>query len=183
MGKIVRIRADGTKLTEENIPLSSNSQPALKKVRTKEDYLKNFGAKIKPFEKGHAPLPGGGRRVGSTSIKSKLKKLLANYRPPKDVYNELKKKYPQIAKYEDCTIDDAIWARVLDQAQRGNENARDFVADRTEGKVKDTLRLEEENNVTTVFNFDGVSLDKLEDALRTIKGCAKQSDGSEPVSD
>jgi hypothetical protein len=137
---------------------------------------------LKPCKPGETHNPNG-RPVGSTSIKTKLKRLLASYRPPKDVYNEMKKKYPQIAKYEDCTIDDAIWVRVLDQAQRGNESAREFVADRTEGKVKETLRIEEDDPVTMHFTFEGVQLDELETALSVFRSCKKQSEDVDKISD
>jgi hypothetical protein len=61
------------------------------------------------------------------------------YRPPKDIYAYFKKKYPQIAKYEDLTIDDCIWLRALDQANNGDSNAREFYAERTEGRVKEVV--------------------------------------------
>jgi len=158
MGKTIHIAADGQKRVEE-APFT-NERPL---QRTKKVWKRNTSG-LKPCKPGETHNPHG-RPVGSTSIKSKLKRLLAHYRPPKDVYNELKKTYPQIAKYEDCTIDDAIMARVLDQALRGDDRARDFVADRTEGKVATTMKIDfnpEEvnlrlNGLTTEPEQDGVN--------------------------
>jgi hypothetical protein len=94
---------------------------------------------------------------------------MAHYRPSKDVYNELKKKYPQIAKYEDCTIDDAIWARVVDQASRGHDNAINFISERTEGKVKD--RVDITSGDEKIEQAPAIDLSKLTpDKIAALRG-------------
>jgi hypothetical protein len=144
--KTISISTSGKKVTFAESKVFTSEKEVKKKINsdrpklTREERNAIGTRNLKPIKPGEVRNPNG-RPKGSTSIKSKLQKLLANYRPPKNVYLELKKKYPQIAKYEDCTIDDAIWARVIDQALNGNENARDFVAERTEGRVVEKVDL------------------------------------------
>jgi hypothetical protein len=156
MAKLVKDATTKSKLTSGKLKSPKN----LRKKMTPEQRLANLGAKRVTFEKGNTYSVGNGRPKGSTSIAMTLKRLM-KYAPPPKMLKELKEKYPHLCHAEDIDIGTAIWLRALDQSIEGNDTARAFVADRTEGKVKDVLQVEE----TPADTLTDEQKAKLADAL------------------
>ncbi len=92
---------------------------------------------LKPFQPGHDPrrnLKGRGR--GKLSIPDLLRRI-GEKRLPADLKG---KAPPFIAK--DARLMEALMARVWEMALAGESWAVQFIAERTEGKVKDVLTFE-----------------------------------------
>jgi len=163
--KTIRIGKNG-KRSIDKVQLNDGqltNDKGLQKENSKKEW---HGTKnLIPYKPGQCGNPKG-RPVGSTSIASTLKRLM-KYRPYKMTYLALKKKYPQIDKYEDIDLFTSIMLRAVDQADNGDMAARAFIAERTEGKVKDVVQVEQQNTAADIdlSVFTPEQLEKIASAM------------------
>ena len=82
-----------------------------------------------------------GNPDGRPNIKDRIMRGGGLVAPP-EVVRDIKKKFPQLADYE-LTMADVADVRLWIEAGRGQAWAHYFIAERTEGKVKDRLVVED----------------------------------------
>jgi len=93
----------------------------------------------KRFQKGVSGNPGG-RPKGVVSISSLLVRLQKQVVPAEAILG-LREVFPDFEIVEGMSVQEAIMSRVCLEAIRGDANAREFIAERTEGRVPATFHM------------------------------------------
>jgi hypothetical protein len=95
-----------------------------------------------------------GKPPGTRSIKAILEDLLSErYIDDPGTCNEAKKQLMDRfgLKAEQMTNKDVLFRQLFDDARKGDTFCRQFLADRTEGPVKQILGFDEHTNITVTF--------------------------------
>jgi hypothetical protein len=105
------------------------------------------------FVKGQSGNPGG-RPKGLKYISDILNQL-GCFDAPEELVKKMRLQLPQLS--EKCTLQDAVWARVYLEALSGESWAIQLIAERTEGKVKQTNELTGADGAAITFTVTGKS--------------------------
>ena len=121
-----------------------------------------------PWKKGEIANPRGITGPipkGTTVIAHQLKHFMA-LQCPERIKKKLSLMFPNVS-FNELTSGEAIWLGTIVDAQSGDPNAREFVAQRTEGKVPQTIRYEEDIEPPKYTNDE---LAAMADALDKVRG-------------
>lgn len=94
-----------------------------------------------PWKKGDPSPNPSGHPKGQPNIKTRLEKY-GKLKTPQGTLKELIGTFPEIVK-DGLTVDDATWLNVRLMAMKGDSWAVNFIAERTEGHVKEVFEIED----------------------------------------
>jgi hypothetical protein len=107
--------------------------------------VQNFGTKRKPWIKGQSGNPKG-RPPTCRSIPDNLR-LIGSQPVPKSVIEEMQREFPD-ENFQDMTYAQAVMFRVFRKALSGDENSLKFFAERTEGLLTQSMKINTNNRNT-----------------------------------
>lgn len=85
---------------------------------------------------------------------------------PEDIKRKLKRKFPDI-NFDNLTSGEAIWLGTVAEAQMSGGTAREFIAERTEGRVPQVVKYQEDEEPP---KYTDEELAAMADALDKVRG-------------
>jgi hypothetical protein len=124
-------------------------------------------ANLRPAKKGEVRNPKGisGPYKGGSRIAWQLKQFM-QYQCPEEIKKRLKEKFPDL-NVKEMMSGEAIWLGTIVDAIYGDEAAREFVAQRTEGKVPQVIKYDDSEEPS---KYTDEEMAVMADALDKIRG-------------